>query len=264
MQDPQWHYMDGQKSSGPHTEEDITSLIETKKIPVTVLVWSKDSQDWKPANQVFNLEGLFPPPLPGAKDTFFQMPHIDKKLTKVTWTDTAAHPWRRYLARMLDTAIIGSLSFMLLGMLLYAVVPGFAASFFEMLISPSGRLLDIMITFFIVMFLNAAFLGFTGGSIGKFFFGIKILDQHNRPIGYQAALKRELFVWFKGLGFGIPLVSLITMIASYSTLTNKGQTSWDEDMQLRVIYRDKGIQHYALCACGFIIFMITLSILRAI
>jgi hypothetical protein len=57
----------------------------------------------------------------------------------------------------------------------------------------------------------APMIGLTGVSIGKWLFGGKVVKPSGKPIGVLAAFGRELQVWFHGLFFGVPLISLFTL-----------------------------------------------------
>ena len=69
------------------------------------------------------------------------------------------------------------------------------------------------------MFINAAFIGLTGYSVGKWVFGIRILNEQNRPVGYFSALSREMKVWSGGMAFGINELEagrILTALSSFS------------------------------------------------
>ena len=139
---------------------------------------------------------------------------------------------------------------MAIGMTLMAVAPTEANRFFSFIGDPKNKFIDIFLTCLIVPFANAAFIGFTGSSIGKWFFGVKIIDQTGKQIGYSLALKREFLVWIHGLGLGIPLISFFTALHQKSQLEKNKITSWDKDLNLRVVYRTSGALQYLLSIVG--------------
>jgi hypothetical protein len=59
--------------------------------------------------------------------------------------------------------------------------------------------------------------------------GIRITNESGERLGLAIALKRSFSVWIRGWGLGIPIVSLFTLIAAYTTLKRNGVTSWDRD-----------------------------------
>jgi hypothetical protein len=44
-------------------------------------------------------------------------------------------------------------------------------------------------------------------------------------------------VLVRGLGLGIPIVSLVTLVNAYSTLRHDGVASWDQDLGCTVTHR---------------------------
>jgi uncharacterized RDD family membrane protein YckC len=107
----------------------------------------------------------------------------------------------------------------------------------EMLDKPGGGAIEMIFTTFLVTFLNAAFIGHTGSSIGKWFLDIKVLDSYGQPIGYKLALKREFKVWVYGWGFGIPLFTLVAWSKNYLNLRKQQDASWDVQCNTHIIYR---------------------------
>jgi hypothetical protein len=61
-----------------------------------------------------------------------------------------------------------------------------------------------------------------------------------RPIGLARAFQREARVFVSGLGLGLPLVSLLTLISSYQTLKREKAANWDRRLTLRVVHRRRG------------------------
>lgn len=173
-----------------------------------------------------------PPPLPGKEAAS----SVELKNDPVhgDWSTEPPRPWRRYFARTLDILASCLVVGILLGTLLLSVSPKFYTT---IVFGPQYELLLGLFILFLTSFVNAAFIGFTGGSIGKWFFGIRVTDNAGRPIGYSAAIKRELMVWFRGLGLGIPIVTLVTTIRAFIILRKEGRTTWDRDLHLQVRYR---------------------------
>lgn len=184
----------------------------------------------------------------------------------LSWVDTSPHPWRRYFARILDILVNGLMVYFIVLMPLYFLDSGEIAENIESFLSVKiwGRFADVILTIFLSMFVTAAFIGFWGSSLGKWFFGIKILDQRNRPIGYFAALKREIMVWCKGLGFGIPIISFITLAWSADKLAKQGITSWDKDMNIKVVQRSRGIKQTILSIIGVLLIVMMRGMLSGV
>lgn len=63
-----WHVADGDNSSGPHSMQEINTMIQSGKLNATTLVWKAGMENWQTASEVAELNGLItqqtPPPLP--------------------------------------------------------------------------------------------------------------------------------------------------------------------------------------------------------
>jgi len=179
------------------------------------------------------------------------------------WTDTSPHPWRRYFARSLDLAF---LALPCLLVLLYLLGVGLALTVPDRALQVARSLDEEWIPFLAYsLFVPATIpvlalmVGLTGGSIGKWVFGIKVLREDGRPLGFRRALVRELDVWVRGYGVVVPLVSIITMPMSYFRLTEKGKTVWDARQRNLILHRPWGPRDQAI-ALAVVGAMIVLSI----
>jgi uncharacterized RDD family membrane protein YckC len=133
------------------------------------------------------------------------------------------NPWARFLARMTDYAVF-SLLFSLLG---YVFSPAFIIKSYNFFIP---------ILFFLWIPIEALFISFTGTTPGKLLLGIKVLKQPKGKLDYKMALKRSFLVWLKGMGLGIPVVSIVTMLVAFFRLKSHGITSWDFQEKTKVLH----------------------------
>src|SRR5262249_27836304 len=142
----------------------------------------------------------------------------------------AVYPWRRFFARMFDLYTFFIAFFIFLGI-------AFPELFLEAGDS-KGR--DLLYTI-IGVGAFAVFEGFCvsifGSTPGKSLFGMRVRTSDDGKLGLSDSFKRSFLVWIKGLGLGIPIVGLITLIVGYTTLTGQGQASWDRDLGCRVVTR---------------------------
>ncbi len=143
-------------------------------------------------------------------------------------------PWRRYGARLLDISVNGMIGIVPIATAWYAVAPSSADAFFNDL----NPLLDVVLTSLLGCFISGIFIGFSGSSLGKWIFGVQVLGQNMKPIGVAQGIQRDIEIWFKGLGCGIPLISLFTLVSAYNRLKEKGITSWDEGSGYLVVHRE--------------------------
>ena len=174
------------------------------------------------------------------------------------WLSSPPTPWRRYAARSIDIVVFGYLGFTIIGFVFYSVAPYTADQFFSIFSSPGGILIDIVVTALIGCVLGGVVIGLSGSSLGKLIFGLMVVDQNGRRIGAVQGIQRDLSVYLRGLGLGIPLVSLITLWMSYSKLKDTGATSWDSEKNYTVWHRPSGPGQYTLNILG-ILLLITVT-----
>lgn len=179
------------------------------------------------------------------------------------WQCTQASPWRRYFARMLDTVLLGTLIWVVLAVVFEAMSNDLYRVFFGSPGLATNQISATILTLAVVAPVEALILGLTGTTIGKWVFGIRVTDTAGRSIGFIHAGFREAAVFFKGLGLGIPIVSLVTLIAGYRTLKHDGATSWDSERPWVVTYRPAGAAQTVLFVLGVLVFVTALIILQA-
>jgi uncharacterized RDD family membrane protein YckC len=222
MSTDQWVYAGEAGESEVVSGAWLVELFRNGALDGDTKVRRADGDEW--ASLIERLPELDPPPA--------SPPPI-----KGAWTDVKPHPWRRYLARLLDVMVVGLIGWALIGFVVYLAAPEAADRIFIAIDGSFGRILDILLTLAIVIPGMALMIGLTGLSLGKWLFGIKVVRRNGRPIGLGAALKREVLVWFRGWGMGVPFVSLYTLIASYRHLSDAGTSVWDEGEDWVVLHR---------------------------
>ena len=73
-----------------------------------------------------------------------------------------------------------------------------------------------------------------GTTPGKAAFGIRIVNAGGGNPGLGKGLMRAFLVWMLGMGLGLPILSLIAMVAGLFVLLMSGVTLWDRQLGLRV------------------------------
>ena len=218
-----WVYDRAGSSSEPVSAEDIARLLAEGVITGDTLIRPSDVLSWAP---VFTwLPHLAPPQPP-------KIPPI-----KGAWVDTKPHPWRRYFARAIDIVVVGGLTWVVLGMVFGLVNPRAAEAFFSLFHGMGGKILDIVLTLLVTIPGTALMVGLTGLSVGKWLFGVKVVRRDGTPIGVLAGVVREVKVLVMGLGFGLPLVSLFTLINAFRSLEDHGHSAWDKPADAIIHHR---------------------------
>ena len=209
-----FYYRDGDVELGPYQKAGIASLVARGLVNGRTLVRTDEDPNWSPAELIFpDLFAVAPVGPAGA------------------WSDTEPHPWRRFIARRLDTVLVGFGTLLLIGVGAEAFAADAAAGSERV----TGLLLGLLFEPLAIPG-NALLIGLTGSSIGKFAFGVRVL-RDGAPMGVWRALRRELAVWLRGLGLGIPIITLITLVVSMNRLQANRIASWDKAQNLTVLHR---------------------------
>ncbi len=174
------------------------------------------------------------------------------------WLATPITPWRRFGARLLDLSFFGALGFFIIGFIYYAIAPYSADKFFSFLEQPGAPIIDAIMTAFVGSIITGAVIGLSGSSLGKAIFGIVVVNKHGNKIGLADGIKRDLAVYLRGLGLGIPIVSLVTIYTAFRTLKDTGETSWDAENEYQVWHRPNGQAQYVLNVIGIVLYFVIL------
>ncbi len=269
----EWFFLQGMKEAGPFTRDQIKSLFSSGTITEETPLWRPGYSDWRPLSAFSEFE--IEPPRPSYVDNqrrrgrLQAAPRQRELPTQHTavareapalvhsrqWIDVNPHPWRRYFARYLDNILWSMMIMFLLSVgLAYLSEPIFL-QFFSLLEGPGGQVISLVIATILAVIPNAILIGLTGGNLGKWLFGICVLDEADRPIGVIRSFKREGRVLLFGLAFGIPFLSLISMIISYQKLKQDRSTSWDEALAVKVVHRKAGVAQYIGSTIGIILIL---------
>jgi len=179
------------------------------------------------------------------------------------WLTYPVAPWRRYGARLLDIIINGSVAAGLISIAFYALAPYTAVQVFENNDPIMEILVWTMVTVVASSILSGVIIGFTGSSIGKWIFGIRVTDKNLRPIGVVRGITRDFSVISRGMAFGIPLISLFFLYGSYKDLKAQGNTFWDREQDNVISHRPNGVFQYLLNLVGIVLIIVLQSIARA-
>ena len=283
---------------GPHSRESLEHLRAAGKIAADAMVWREGMSGWTPYAES-GLSSPSPPPIPppipvratseaasdhilpvnppvelshnvyGFADAGRQSQHESEQppaqaVDDDGWQSTKPAPWRRYFARMFDAVILGALIWMVLGLAFAALSTQMYQTFFGTGGLADNPLLSTMMTFALMMPVEALMLGLSGTTAGKWVFGMRVTDSRGCAIGFSDALRREGAVFLRGLGLGIPIVSLFTLVSGYNALTKSGFTTWDRGEPWIVTYRRSGAVQISLSIVGVVVLVASLVIIRAI
>jgi len=135
-------------------------------------------------------------------------------------------PWARWAARTLDFYASIILAAILLGATLPMIgldVDGVSEIGWMILAIPPGLALD------------ALCYHFFGQTLGKWLFAVKVRHQDGTRLLFPEYLKRNVWVFIKGLGLGIPVVILVTEVMQYNRLRAGKSASYDVGKDVKIV-----------------------------
>jgi uncharacterized RDD family membrane protein YckC len=223
--------------------------------PAIPLDWREpmDRRAYMPTRPVF--DHGFDPAVPG-------MPKL--AVGDDGWQVTTPAPWRRYFGRMFDLTLLGTMVWFSIGLIVGHLSPALHDRLFASGGVADNLIVSTILTCAVVTPVLAVLIGLTGSSPGKWIFGTRITTPDGRPIGIGKAFLREMEVLVWGLGLGIPLISLFTLIASHSKLTSDDVARWDERKGWVVTHRQQGALQVVLCLGGVALWLAGQFALRAL
>ncbi len=169
------------------------------------------------------------------------------------WQYAGATPWRRYFARMFDTIVLGASIWFVLGTLLLLLDGGLFDYVFEAPSPADNLVVKSILTFALVLPVEAWMLGVSGTTPGKRLFGVRVTRSDGDAIGFVRALRREGRVLLQGLALGIPLFSMIAMIVAFFRLKSEGVAGWDAGKPWVVTGRAPGVVQALLFVAGVLL-----------
>ena len=213
-----WYYVENHKQQGPIDLVELAHLFKSRKLPLDTLVWHNSLTDWVTAN---SREEFNPQPSKGFHaEPPSPMPSAPSARRK-SITPSSGHPWRRYFARAIDTALL---------------VPVFSLITGILPIGPADYRFNILVIAFAIL-AHAALQSSWGSTPGKAMLGYKVRTRNGDKLSFKQAIDREARIAWHGLGLGIPLYSVYTQFKAFSNLNNTGETSRDKADDLVVTHR---------------------------
>jgi hypothetical protein len=122
-------------------------------------------------------------------------------------------PWVRFWARMIDIIIVSIFGGLLVGIFIPRVL--------------GWELFFTFITIISTILVEALLLSTWGMTPGKSLLQVYVRDPQGRKLHFSQAIKRCISVWTWGLGFGIPILSLIFLLLSYEHIQETAVAKWD-------------------------------------
>lgn len=228
------------------TLQELQAKRRKGEITDTTLIWSTKLRAWLPYNEILSEEMLV-----GA-DLSYSKPYSEYRNRAKNYSEFQSRPWARFWARMIDYNCLG-IVYGVIFKKYYMYVPLIFFPFFTIILIP---LLWVPI--------EAILLWTIGATLGKWLLKIRLYSRRrihdSNYLTFQQAFRRSISVWFLGMGCGIPIIQIITLIIAKSKLSRTGTTTWDKNCQLTVRHSRVGILRTFLIILFFIIiFFILIS-----
>ena len=139
-------------------------------------------------------------------------------------------PWRRFFARSFDLLLCGALWNAVLGLGLNINVLNRAAGW---------QIVDGVVELVLLLLLEPLFLALWGATPGKWLLGLRVTDQNDQRLSYQAAFTRTCWVLWKGLGFQIVIYDLVRLWKSYQACQAGETLEWEYESDSVLTLRDE-------------------------
>jgi RDD family/GYF domain 2 len=249
-----WYYLDANRDvKGPVAIDVLIGFIRSSSQGIQSLVWTDSMSDWQPASQRADiLQALGVPPSPPSRVSSGAQVEVSSSTlpqeSKVLAETKALHPWRRFFARYIDYFSVALLGGVVIGILDNPTLNHLLTN--DLVYGMVGLLLLVPI--------ETALLCVCGTTIGKALYNISIERRDGASLGFDDALSRSFGVYIRGFAAGIPIISLVTMYVSYSTLAKTGRTTWDEDFIVR--HGTIGIGRILGVICAWTLFAAAIAI----
>lgn len=149
-----------------------------------------------------------------------------QKTVKEDTLPRAFYPWRRYLARALDLSLYG-LFWTWVETMVFHINLGNRGTMFS--------LLDTYLGYGLMLLLEPLLLHFFGWTPGKLLLGLRVEGADGR-LGLKEAYARTWEMFGSGMGYGIPIFSLVREWQSYRRCSENEVQPWDIGTHYEVAY----------------------------
>lgn len=232
-----WH-----PDKNPHNRQEAERILRIINQAYAVLsdpIKRKEHDDWiKRQNNGGDRATQSPPP-----------PHAQQQRREeyATAPVAAVRPWVRFWARTLDTYTFGIAAGATIGLMFPSVFAG-----------ETNDQVFGMILLFAWIFAESIFLSTMGTTPGKWLLKTTITHQSGR-ISFDDALSRSFKVWWRGMGIGFPIATLITHLVAYKKLKNNGETTWDADSGFTITHERIGALRVIVAIIFFFAFLLFIA-----
>ena len=194
-----------------------------------------------------------PPNLPGMARSKHKTMRADNPLKDAAMAGIGT----RWIARSLDNVLGFAALFFFVNFLMNGTLIKDLAEIFSTPKSAQTNqteaIFPVMWAIFLpfVMLAESIVYAIFGGTIGKWLFGVRIVNAKREPIRGGEYFKRNFMVYFSAYGMGLPLISLITMLIQRSRVLKRSSTSYDESLGFEAVEYGGNIYKTLIGVIGF-------------
>lgn len=217
---------DGEKR-GPLTIYEVAEEVRAGKADADTLGWFRGSDGWGRLEELSPTASLFvePPPRPETvrAEGLAEM--------RARLAPERAHSVVRLLARLIDLFLLGT------GIFALVLASGLVR--LVDLVNDTNPEMQLMMQLLVgatLMVLEGFLIFAVGTTPGKWLLRVRVTREGGGRIPLATSFRRSFTVWWRGVGFWLLLLSMITMALAQASLLGTGKTPWDRACGLEVSY----------------------------
>jgi uncharacterized RDD family membrane protein YckC len=161
-----------------------------------------------------------------------------------------AGPWTRYWSRTLDLALGQYAVGGAIGLAFAFTNPAMLQS--ALFSTGYGGLLLAILTFPVVMAIDAVVLATFGNTLGRWIAGVRVETVDGGRPSLALCLHRNALVYVFGLALSVPLATLFSLINSFTEVNESGLAHWDRTLGTRVHVRGGNLWRTTLTAAIYL------------
>ena len=228
--------IDGQKA-GPFTPYEVRDKLRSGKADPETKAWIKGMDEWTPLRDFAPLKNDVELRIADAGAEEIAISDEERAAVMVAAYERP-RPWVRYWARSID------MSFHMMMVALLLKLTGLAEP--NAVYPLGGNIAAILAIPASWIFVEAALLMTFGTTPGKLILNIRLRRADGSLLDLGSALRRSTSVWFRGMGMGIPPLTILCLALSHLSLTARGRTQWDDAQDLELSHGTIGEGRVAL------------------
>lgn len=244
-----WWYAQNGDAYGPLAMQRLRHLIVTGELTAQDWLWTPGMPSWERAGALqvfaqtvqasrspFNMRDGGPPPS--------ALPSSDQP--------RRAGPWTRLFAQWFDVYLLFTLLSVLVALTGYRLERDGTRFLAQLLILPVG------------LMIQAALLSTIGTTPGKAMLGLRVRRWDGALADLRTLIRRQGLLLLKGMGFGLPLITLVTSYLAKKKLDRARLTVWDEAAGTDVYQTEHRPGRLWLCALATMLVVVAGEVLADI